>query len=76
MTVRRYSMHGGVNGKEGTVSSSGSKRSESGWGRLQDEVRHGSSSRLEVEKQSKKHSLQDLVHKNRYGSCMYVYMYV
>jgi len=75
MTVRRYSMHGGVNGKEGMVTSS-SRRSDSGWGRLQDEVKHGSSSRLDMENQSKKQSLQDLVHKNRYVSCIYRYMYV
>ncbi|KAJ3590265.1 hypothetical protein NHX12_008219 [Muraenolepis orangiensis] len=68
MTVRRYSissnMPPGVNGREGTAIDS--RRSDpSGWGRLQEEVRHGSSSRLELEQHTEKRSLKDLVHKNR-----------
>ncbi|CAL8361845.1 unnamed protein product [Merluccius merluccius] len=60
MTVRRYSISSnmpGVTGREGVAS---------GWGRLQEEVSHGGAhARFEMEKHTKKHALQDLVHKNR-----------
>ncbi|CAL8353738.1 unnamed protein product [Lota lota] len=64
MTVRRYSIAShmpGVNGREGSTNTSG--RSDSGWGRLQEEVSQGTS--LKTETQTKKQTLQDLVHKNR-----------
>ncbi|KAM4627538.1 putative coiled-coil domain-containing protein 195 [Polymixia lowei] len=73
MTVRRYSVSSNlseVTGREGRADRS--RRSESGWGRLQEEVQHGSetdifgsSATFEIGKLSNRHSLQEYVHKNR-----------
>lgn len=72
MTVRRYSIGSSLSAltmREGKVDRL--RRSDSGWGRLQEELQHGNSifgnaSRVEVAKANNRHSLQDYVHKNRY----------
>lgn len=71
MTVRRYSIGSSLSAltmREGKVDRL--RRSDSGWGRLQEELQHGNSmfgnaSRVEVAKANNRHSLQDYVHKNR-----------
>lgn len=72
MTVRRYSMSSdlsGVTRREGRTDRA--RRTDSGWGRLQEEIQHGkgifgNSAGGEVEKVTNRHSLQEYVHKNRY----------
>ncbi|KAM9733762.1 uncharacterized protein ACNS7B_015744 [Menidia menidia] len=58
MTVRRYSTSANLEN---------AKSSNSGWGRLQEEIQHGNeiSAKPEVEKVTNRHSLQECVHKNR-----------
>ncbi|KAI3354281.1 hypothetical protein L3Q82_018812 [Scortum barcoo] len=71
MTVRRYSISSNLSGvtiREGRTDAA--RRSDSGWGRLQEEIQHGSSifgnsARGEVDKVTNRHSLQEYVHKNR-----------
>ncbi|KAM4565908.1 uncharacterized protein PAE49_009752 [Odontesthes bonariensis] len=71
MTVRRYSTSSNLSGvtvTEGKIDSG--RRSNSGWGRLQEEIQHGNevfenSAKEEVEKVTNRHSLQEYVHKNR-----------
>ncbi|GAA6234423.1 uncharacterized protein LOC108895261 [Lates japonicus] len=71
MTVRRYSMGSNLSGvtmREGRTDSV--RRSDSGWGRLQEEIQHGNGvfvnpARGEVGKVTNRHSLQEYVHKNR-----------
>ncbi|XP_036936911.1 uncharacterized protein LOC119009599 [Acanthopagrus latus] len=71
MTVRRYSINSNLSGV--TVREAGTDRAQptdSGWGRLHEEIQHGSSlfgdsSRGDVGKVSNRHSLQEYVHKNR-----------
>ena len=61
MTVRRYSIAAHLPGGSGAEgSSTSSRRSGSGWGRLQEEVHPGS-----TDTRSKKQTLQDLVQKSR-----------
>ncbi|XP_071351851.1 putative coiled-coil domain-containing protein 195 [Trachinotus anak] len=71
MTVRRYSISSNLSGvtmREGRTDRT--RRSDSGWGRLQEEIQHGNSifgnpARGEVGKVTNRHSLQEYVHKNR-----------
>ncbi|XP_042269874.1 putative coiled-coil domain-containing protein 195 [Thunnus thynnus] len=71
MTVRRYSISSNLSGvtmKEGMTDRV--RQSDSGWGRLQEEIQHGNgifanSARGEVGKVTNRHSLQEYVHKNR-----------
>ncbi|XP_070684776.1 putative coiled-coil domain-containing protein 195 [Pempheris klunzingeri] len=71
MTVRRYSISSNLSGvtmRQGRTDVA--KTSESGWGRLQEEIQHGkdifgNSARGEVGKVTNRHSLQEYVHKNR-----------
>lgn len=73
MTVRRYSTSSslpGVTVRDGGIDRS--QRGNSGWGRLQEEVQHGNdvfgnSAKGDVGKVTNRHSLQEYVHKNRYG---------
>ncbi|CAL8375273.1 uncharacterized protein LOC115528959 [Gadus morhua] len=61
MTVRRYSIASHLSGGSGAEgSSTSSRKSGSGWGRLQEELHPGSTAT-----RSKKQTLQDLVHKSR-----------
>uniref|UniRef100_A0A3B4A3N1 Uncharacterized protein n=1 Tax=Periophthalmus magnuspinnatus TaxID=409849 RepID=A0A3B4A3N1_9GOBI len=69
MTVRRYSMGAAlpsVSMREGIVDRI--RRTDSGWGRLQEEIHggsiFGSPTRVDVGKANNRHSLQDYVHKN------------
>ncbi|KAM3875490.1 putative coiled-coil domain-containing protein 195 [Diretmus argenteus] len=73
MTVRRYSISSNLPGmtrREGWTDRT--RRSDSGWTRLQDEVQHGNptavfgnSARGEMGKVTNRRSLQEYVHKNR-----------
>ena len=71
MTVRRYSISSNLSGvtmREGRADRA--RRSESGWGRLQDEIQHGHGTFAdpaggEVGKITSRHSLQEYIHKNR-----------
>ncbi|KAM7399277.1 hypothetical protein PAMP_018558 [Pampus punctatissimus] len=71
MTVRRYSISSNLSGvtvREGMTDRV--RQSDSGWGRLQEEIQHGNgtftnSARAEVGKVTNRHSLQEYVHKNR-----------
>ncbi|XP_070762137.1 putative coiled-coil domain-containing protein 195 [Enoplosus armatus] len=71
MTVRRYSISSNLSGA--TTREAGTdraQRSDSGWGRLQEEIQHGigifdNSARGEVGKVTNRRSLQEYVHKNR-----------
>uniref|UniRef100_A0A3Q1GYZ5 Uncharacterized LOC110952538 n=1 Tax=Acanthochromis polyacanthus TaxID=80966 RepID=A0A3Q1GYZ5_9TELE len=70
MTVRRYSTSSSLSGvtmREGRIDRS--RRANSGWGRLQEEIQHGNtvfgnSGNGEVGKVTNRHSLQEYVHKN------------
>uniref|UniRef100_A0A3P8SWV3 Si:ch211-235m3.10 n=1 Tax=Amphiprion percula TaxID=161767 RepID=A0A3P8SWV3_AMPPE len=70
MTVRRYSTSSSLSGvtmREGRIDRS--RRANSGWGRLQEQVQHGNtvfgnSGNGEVGKVTNRHSLQEYVHKN------------
>lgn len=72
MTVRRYSISSNLSGvtmREGKTDRE--QQSDSGWGRLQEEIQHGNgifgnSARGEVGILNNRHSLQEYVHKNRY----------
>uniref|UniRef100_A0A3B4Z4W2 Si:ch211-235m3.10 n=1 Tax=Stegastes partitus TaxID=144197 RepID=A0A3B4Z4W2_9TELE len=69
MTVRRYSTSSSLSGvtmREGRADRS--RRANSGWGRLQEEIQHGNdvfgnSASGEVGKVTNRHSLQEYVHK-------------
>ncbi|KAM9852824.1 uncharacterized protein ACBR49_003688 [Aulostomus maculatus] len=70
MTVRRYSTSSNLSGvimREGRTDRV--RRGDSGWGRLQEEIRHGNgipgNSTRDVGKVTNRHSLQEYVHKNR-----------
>ncbi|XP_051255145.1 uncharacterized protein LOC127362907 [Dicentrarchus labrax] len=71
MTVRRYSISSNLSGvtmREGRTGRA--QQSDTGWGRLQEEIQHGSgmfenSARADVGKVTNRHSLQEYVHKNR-----------
>uniref|UniRef100_A0A3B4YEL7 Si:ch211-235m3.10 n=1 Tax=Seriola lalandi dorsalis TaxID=1841481 RepID=A0A3B4YEL7_SERLL len=70
MTVRRYSISSNLSGvtmREGRTDRS--RQSDSGWGRLQEEIQHGNGifgnpARGDVGKVTNRHSLQEYVHKN------------
>ncbi|KAL7399682.1 hypothetical protein ABVT39_000270 [Epinephelus coioides] len=71
MTVRRYSISSNLSGVTMTEGRTDrAQSSDSGWGRLQEEIQHGNdifgnSARGEVGKATNRHSLQEYVHKNR-----------
>ncbi|CAL1570479.1 unnamed protein product [Knipowitschia caucasica] len=60
MTVRRYSMGTSL---ASVPTREGSRRADSGWERLQEEIHHGNS--IFESPSHNRHSLQDYVHKNR-----------
>ncbi|XP_019129829.1 uncharacterized protein LOC109142013 [Larimichthys crocea] len=69
MTVRRYSISSNLSGvtmREGRTDRA--QRSDSGWGRLQEEIQHGNGifgNTTKGEVATNRHSLQEYVHKNR-----------
>lgn len=68
MTVRRYSISSNLSTREGRADMVG--RSDSGWGRLQEEIQQGkgifgNSARGDEEQAPNRHSLQEFTHKNR-----------
>ncbi|KAF7663343.1 hypothetical protein LDENG_00211710 [Lucifuga dentata] len=70
MTVRRYSISSNLSGMMREERIDRTHRSDSGWGRLQEEIQHGNgmfsaSARGEKKNVTNRHSLQEYVHKNR-----------